>query len=90
MSMFLRTLPGLADAHDALVKSDEGPACLQLKKAGRLWSVRAGLHYRALAREQERDVGRCWIGHHAEYGRLPGGREVRSSPGRFNDSAPDN
>jgi hypothetical protein len=60
----------LADANYALLKSDERHPGLQLKKAGRFWSVRVGLHYRALAVEDSDDVVWFWIGHHAEYDRL--------------------
>jgi hypothetical protein len=44
-----------------------------LKKIGRLWSVRAGLHHRALAVESEEDIVWFWIGSHALYDRLIGG-----------------
>lgn len=45
---------------------------LHFKKVGRFWSVRVGLHYRALAVEDEGDVIWFWIGTHAEYDRLIG------------------
>lgn len=64
----------LADANYALLKSDERHPSLQFKKAGRFWSVRVGLHYRALAVEQGQDVVWFWIGHHAEFDRLLGTR----------------
>jgi hypothetical protein len=41
-----------------------------LKKVGVLWSVRVGLHYRALAVEEGSDLVWVWIGSHAEYDRL--------------------
>jgi len=37
-----------------------------------LWSVRIGLHYRALAIEDDEDLLWIWIGSHAEYDRLLG------------------
>jgi hypothetical protein len=45
---------------------------LHLKKAGRFWSVRVGLHYRALAVEDGADLAWFWIGTHAEYDRILG------------------
>ena len=64
----------LADANYALLKSDTHHPSLQFKKAGRFWSVRVGLHYRALAVEDGDDVVWFWIGHHSEYDRLLTGR----------------
>jgi hypothetical protein len=43
---------------------------LHLKKMGRFWSVRVGLHYRALAVETESDRVWFWIGSHADYDKL--------------------
>jgi len=37
-----------------------------------LWSVRVGLHYRALATEVDADLVWFWIGSHAEYDKLLG------------------
>jgi len=45
---------------------------LHLKKVGRLWSIRVGLHYRALAVEDDADLVWFWVGTHAEYDRLLG------------------
>jgi hypothetical protein len=62
----------LADANYALLKSNERHPSLQLKKVGRFWSVRVGLHYRALGIEDGEDTVWFWIGHHADYDRLIG------------------
>jgi hypothetical protein len=35
-----------------------------------LWSVRIGLHYRALGRLRGDEMTWVWIGHHSEYDRL--------------------
>jgi hypothetical protein len=43
-----------------------------LKKVGRFWSVRVGLHHRALAVEDGGDLVWFWIGTPAEYDRLLG------------------
>jgi hypothetical protein len=45
---------------------------LQFKKVGRFWSVRVGLHYRALAVEHGADLIWFWIGSHADYDKLLG------------------
>ncbi|HEY1684970.1 MAG TPA: hypothetical protein VGG19_09415 [Tepidisphaeraceae bacterium] len=60
----------LADAQYQLLKADARHPSLQLKKVGRFWSVRVGLHYRALAVEESGNLIWFWIGHHAEYDRL--------------------
>jgi hypothetical protein len=60
----------LADANYSLLKSNERHPSLQFRKAGRFWSVRVGLHYRALGVEGDEDLVRFWIGHHADYDRL--------------------
>lgn len=64
----------LADTGYALMTSDLRHPSLHLKKFGRFWSVRVGLHYRALAVEAGDDLLWFWIGHHAQYDRLVGGR----------------
>jgi len=60
----------LADSCYALLRQDPRHPSLHLKKVGRLWSVRVGLHYRALAVEDGSDLVWFWIGTHAEYDRL--------------------
>jgi hypothetical protein len=62
----------LADASFELLKRDLRHPSLQFKKVGRYWSVRVGLHYRALAMEVEGDMLWFWIGSHAEYDRMIG------------------
>lgn len=60
----------LADENYELLKRDPRHPSLHFKKVGRFWSVRVGLHYRALAVQQETDLIWFWIGSHAEYDRL--------------------
>lgn len=60
----------LADRCYALLKQDSRYPSLHFKKVGQFWSVRVGLHYRALAVEKGDDVAWFWIGTHAEYDRL--------------------
>jgi len=56
-------------AHSALLLDPFHPS-LHLKRIGRYWSVRVGLHYRALAVQEDEDLVWFWIGTHAEYDRL--------------------
>jgi hypothetical protein len=62
----------LADACYALLRQDTQHPSLHLKKIGVFWSVRVGLHYRALAVEDGPDLVWFWIGTHAEYDRMLG------------------
>lgn len=59
----------LADKSFALLKADPRHPSLQLKQIGKLWSVRIGLHYRALGLDHEAGIAWIWIGTHAEYDR---------------------
>ena len=65
-------MQSLADRNYELLKSDPGHRSLRFKKVGSLWSVRVGLHYRALATEAGEDFVWFWIGSHAEYDKLVG------------------
>jgi hypothetical protein len=64
-------LPGgvrdLADKNFSLMKSDSSHPSLHLKRIGNVWSVRAGLRYRALAHERIDGLVWFWIGPHSEY-----------------------
>ena len=68
-------LPGdvraLADKNYALLRGDPAHSSLYFKevKAG-LWSARVGLHYRALAFQEEDSYYWFWVGSHAEYDKL--------------------
>jgi hypothetical protein len=64
----------LADTCYALLRQDPRRPSLSFKKVGRFWSVRVGLHYRALAVENEGEVLWFWIGSHADYDQLLGHR----------------
>jgi hypothetical protein len=64
------TVRALADKNYALLKENAQHPSLKLKKVGRFWSVRVGLHYRALAVEKDGDLVWFWIGSHAEYDAL--------------------
>ncbi|NES24821.1 MAG: hypothetical protein F6K41_39415 [Symploca sp. SIO3E6] len=60
----------LADRCYKLLKQDSRYPSLHFKKVGRFWSVRVGIHYRALAVEDGSDIVWFWIGAHAEYDRF--------------------
>lgn len=60
----------MADRSYQLLRNDPQHPSLHLKKVGALWSVRVGLHYRALAVEDGSNLVWVWIGSHAEYDRL--------------------
>jgi hypothetical protein len=62
----------LADRCYQLLRDDPHHPSLHFKKVGRFWSVRVGLHYRALAVEHGEDVVWFWIGSHADYDKLVG------------------
>ena len=62
----------LADESYHLLREDSRHPSLHFKKIGRFWTVRVGLHYRALAVQREADVVWFWVGPHAEYDRLIG------------------
>jgi hypothetical protein len=62
----------LADRCYERLRQDSYHPSLHVKKIGRFWSVRVGLHYRALAVEHEADVIWFWIGTHADYDKLIG------------------
>ena len=69
-------LPGevrdLADRCYALLRQEPRHPSLHFKKVGRFWSVRVGIHHRALGVEQNEDIVWFWIGSHADYDRLIG------------------
>jgi len=62
----------LADKSFETLKSDPHHSSLRLKKAGRCWSARVGLHHRALSVEIPDGSLWFWIGDHDEYDRLVG------------------
>jgi hypothetical protein len=53
-----------------LLKDDPSHPSLHFKKVGNLWSVSAGINYRALAVEDGADFIWVWIGPHDEHRRL--------------------
>lgn len=53
-----------------LWQQDRRHPSLHFKRAGAYWSIRVGIHYRALGRLQDGTLYWFWIGRHAEYDRL--------------------
>jgi hypothetical protein len=49
------------------LKVDQSHPSLHSKKVGDSWSVRVGLHYRALAQQADGIYYWYWIGSHSEY-----------------------
>lgn len=66
------TVQELADKAFALLKGDPRHPSLHLKRVDRFWSVRVGLHHRALGVDVTDGVVWFWIGGHAEYDRVVG------------------
>jgi hypothetical protein len=60
----------LADKSYDLLQHDSRHPSLHFKRVGPFWSVRVGLHHRALAVEEGADLVWVWIGTHEEYERL--------------------
>jgi hypothetical protein len=74
---YYRQLPkdiqALADKNHELLRANPWHASLRLKKVGKkkqLWSVRVGMHYRALGLDKPEGIVWFWIGTHAEYDKL--------------------
>lgn len=62
----------LADKAFRQLKENPQHPSLHLKKAGKFWSARVGLHYRALGVDVTDGILWFWIGTHAEYDRMLG------------------
>jgi mRNA-degrading endonuclease RelE of RelBE toxin-antitoxin system len=57
----------IAQEHFAVLEKNPRHPSLHFKKVGKLWSVRVGLDYRALAVQDGTDFIWVWIGSHDEY-----------------------
>lgn len=60
----------LARKNFDLLKSDPKHPSLHFKQIEQFWSVRVGLHYRALGLDVKEGVLWFWIGTHAEYDQM--------------------
>jgi hypothetical protein len=66
-------IQSLADECYKLLKSNPRYPSLHLKKIGSYWSVRVGVHYRAVGIDAPSSgILWFWIGSHSEYDRLIG------------------
>ncbi len=57
----------LADKNFELLKQNPRHPSLKLKRIAELWSVRVGIHYRALGIDAPEGIQWIWIGSHADY-----------------------
>jgi len=58
----------IADENFSLLKTNPKHPSLHLKKIRRFWSVRVGIHYRAIGVDtKDSDILWIWIGSHADY-----------------------
>jgi hypothetical protein len=62
-----KTIQGLADKSFTLLKANPHHPSLHLKRIGRVWSVRVGLHHRAIGIDHDTGIAWIWIGTHADY-----------------------
>jgi hypothetical protein len=60
----------IADNCFISLKSNPKHPSLHFKNTGRFWSVRVGIHCRALAVEKDNNFIWFWIGSHSEYDRM--------------------
>ena len=60
----------LADKNFELLKVDARHPSLRFKKVGKIWSVRVGLDFRALAIPDDKGFIWFWIGNHSDYEQL--------------------
>ena len=71
MTVCLKKVRQLADKNYELLTSYPSHTSLNLKEIKTdLWSIRIGLHYRALAYPEQGNFVWFWIGSHVKYDRL--------------------
>ena len=63
-------IQSLADKNFELLKQNPRHPSLRLKKIGVIYTVRVGLHYRAIAKDIPEGLVWFWIGHHSFYDNL--------------------
>jgi hypothetical protein len=62
----------VADKNFELLQANPQHPSLHFKRIDKLWSVRAGMHYRALGMDVDDGIMWIWIGTHAEYDKIIG------------------
>jgi len=65
-----KSIQQVADRNFELLKVNPHHPSLHFKRIGRYFSVRAGIHYRALAVEVDGGALWIWIGNHSQYDKL--------------------
>jgi hypothetical protein len=60
----------LADKSFQVLKENSAHPSIRLKRVGKFWSARVGLHYRVLARDSDLGLVWFWIGSHDDYEQL--------------------
>lgn len=60
----------VADKNYELLKANPHHPSLHFKRIGKLWSVRAGIHHRALGFEVSDGIMGVWIGTHGDYDKI--------------------
>lgn len=63
-------IQNLADKNYKLLKDNPKHSSLKLKCIEKLWSVRVGLHYRAIGIDAEDGIQWIWIGSHESYNKM--------------------
>ena len=64
------TIRELANKNFELLKANPRHPSIRLKKVGKVWSARVGLHYRALGEDDPDGILWYWIGPHGTYDQL--------------------
>jgi hypothetical protein len=67
---FLMKFKVLLTKNFELLKQNPRHPSLRLKKIGVIYTVRVGLHYRAIAKDRPEGLVWFWIGHHSVYDSL--------------------
>jgi hypothetical protein len=62
----------VADKNYELLRTNPRHPSLHFKRIGNLWSVRAGIHHRALGTEVLDGIMWVWVGTHGEYDKIIG------------------
>lgn len=67
-----REVQEVADKNYELLRTNPRHPSLHFKRIGNLWSVRAGIHHRALGIDVTDGIMWFWIGTHGEYDKIIG------------------
>lgn len=65
-----QSIQKIADRNFGLLKENQKHPSLHFKKVNEYWSVRVGIHYRALAVEVDDGILWFWVGSHSEYDKI--------------------